>query len=426
MNPNPTPSDTPTPRTDYIFGQQAVQERRVGHGAEDEMRKMELKLVLQGRCLFNLAIELEETRDLYYNLIALLNEETINLAAARAFSPTPAATCRDPEHEMDAFWAAQSEWSQATFGTDQERGPIGALKHLAKEVQEALDSEKDGKLDLMELVDCLFLTFDSTRRAGFSYDQLLSKAWEKLRINKARKWSKPTSDEPVEHDRSGEAPTPAASAEADGDHALAIKVAFALYGGPFEDDDPNGDNIPNPGYDNGADMISSHVSRAVTAERERAERLHDDVRQLIDERNTAAERAVAPFKAQLTALAEHSQKCFADLKAARAQLAVAKAKADIARNTLQDAIYYDSEDPLPLDEIIVMVIAQLAEARKDGERLDWLCDSYAAAGMNHPEAEAESRCYEQTYAGLKRMGQDDRKAVRSAIDAARERKDGAK
>lgn len=99
--------------------------------------------------------------------------------------------------DMRAFWAQQAEWSRATFGSDMERGPAGALKHLAKEVAEAQKSPDD----IMEYVDCLFLTFDASRRAGFSYDELLAAAWRKLEINKARKWSKPTSDEPVEHDR---------------------------------------------------------------------------------------------------------------------------------------------------------------------------------------------------------------------------------
>jgi ParB family transcriptional regulator, chromosome partitioning protein len=95
------------------------------------------------------------------------------------------------------FWREQSAWSQSVFGKDNERGPIGPLKHLAKEAVEAQEKPDD----LMEFVDCLFLTFDATRRAGFTYDQLLEAAWKKLEINKARKWSKPTSDEPVEHVR---------------------------------------------------------------------------------------------------------------------------------------------------------------------------------------------------------------------------------
>jgi hypothetical protein len=41
------------------------------------------------------------------------------------------------------FGPAQAEWSQATFGPDNERGPIGPLKHLAKEVAEVMQDPTD-------------------------------------------------------------------------------------------------------------------------------------------------------------------------------------------------------------------------------------------------------------------------------------------
>jgi hypothetical protein len=97
---------------------------------------------------------------------------------------------------VQKFWNGQSEWSQATFGTDSERGPLGALKHLEKEAREAQDS-----CDWVEIADCQFLVFDAARRAGMSLDVLMKVCEEKLAINKARKWNKPTSDEPVEHVR---------------------------------------------------------------------------------------------------------------------------------------------------------------------------------------------------------------------------------
>lgn len=94
------------------------------------------------------------------------------------------------------FWNAQSEWSRATFGSDKERGPVGPLKHLEKEAREAY-AECDPMLRDMEIVDCLFLVCDAARRAGMTPDRLLTLANHKLAINKGRKWSKPTSDEPV-------------------------------------------------------------------------------------------------------------------------------------------------------------------------------------------------------------------------------------
>lgn len=91
----------------------------------------------------------------------------------------------------------QSKWSQATFGTDAERGPIGPLKHLAKEAVEA--QENPG--DITEFADCLLLTLDANRRAGFTPMQLVDAAMAKMEINEARKWQKPIGDEPIEHVR---------------------------------------------------------------------------------------------------------------------------------------------------------------------------------------------------------------------------------
>jgi len=100
--------------------------------------------------------------------------------------------------DVHEFWYQQSIWSQETFGLDTERGPIGALKHLAKEAVEA----QMVPTDLEEYVDCLFLVFDATRRAGYSFDDLLQGAFEKLEKNKRRVWPKPgPGDEPVEHVR---------------------------------------------------------------------------------------------------------------------------------------------------------------------------------------------------------------------------------
>lgn len=108
---------------------------------------------------------------------------------------------------MRSFFCSQMEWSRKVFGRDPgtyypgteeaklERGPIGPLKHLAKEVQETLDKPND----LVEYADMMHLLFDACRRAGYSYDELVAACHAKLAKNKRRKWPKPTSDEPVEH-----------------------------------------------------------------------------------------------------------------------------------------------------------------------------------------------------------------------------------
>lgn len=101
---------------------------------------------------------------------------------------------------LERFWDEQAGWSRAVFGSDEERGPAGPLKHLLKEAQEALDDPSD----VIEIIDCLFLVFDAARRAGLTYDQVVELAFHKLEINRARKWPAPTSsldDLPVEHIR---------------------------------------------------------------------------------------------------------------------------------------------------------------------------------------------------------------------------------
>jgi dATP/dGTP diphosphohydrolase len=91
------------------------------------------------------------------------------------------------------FWDEQAKWSDATFGEG--RGPIGALKHLAKEVNETIDDPQC----LEEYADMVHLLFDACRNAGFTLDQLVGECYRKLEINKKRKWNVATPGEPCEH-----------------------------------------------------------------------------------------------------------------------------------------------------------------------------------------------------------------------------------
>lgn len=116
---------------------------------------------------------------------------------------------------LEQFWKDQAAWSQATFGTDAERGPLGPTKHLAKEVlSELLCLPRDQVVQVLEkvdasgvdmqlgeFVDCQFLIFDACRRAGFTYEQLVAACFAKLEVNKARKWGKASTTEAVEHIR---------------------------------------------------------------------------------------------------------------------------------------------------------------------------------------------------------------------------------
>lgn len=56
----------------------------------------------------------------------------------------------------------QIAWSEATFGPRSERGPVGPLRHLLKELKEI---EAD-PTDIMEWVDASFLVIDASWRAG--------------------------------------------------------------------------------------------------------------------------------------------------------------------------------------------------------------------------------------------------------------------
>lgn len=91
----------------------------------------------------------------------------------------------------------QAAWSEANFGSTEERGPIGPLKHMAKEINELLENPTDPH----EYADLLILLLDSSRRAGIDAIDLIAFALDKMELNKKRKWSKPVEGEPCEHIR---------------------------------------------------------------------------------------------------------------------------------------------------------------------------------------------------------------------------------
>lgn len=94
----------------------------------------------------------------------------------------------------------QSKWSQETFGKDGERGPIGPLNHIKKEVDEALLDPHS----LEEYADIFLLSVESSRRAGFSFETLLLAAIAKQTVNMTRKWPKSSlPDSPTEHIQEG-------------------------------------------------------------------------------------------------------------------------------------------------------------------------------------------------------------------------------
>jgi hypothetical protein len=88
-----------------------------------------------------------------------------------------------------------ASWSDSTFGAD--RPAEIPLHHLAKEIQELIATPKDS----MEYADCLILLLDAYRMAGGSADELIETCYEKLEINKKRKWGTPDNNGVVEHIR---------------------------------------------------------------------------------------------------------------------------------------------------------------------------------------------------------------------------------
>jgi hypothetical protein len=90
---------------------------------------------------------------------------------------------------LTAFFA----WSDATFGTD--KGQLGALHHLAEEVEELLEKPDDE----LEYADAAMLLFDAHRRAGYSWGDFWAAFAHKLAINQQRQWGRPDANGVVKH-----------------------------------------------------------------------------------------------------------------------------------------------------------------------------------------------------------------------------------
>lgn len=80
------------------------------------------------------------------------------------------------------FFRRYAEFSDKTFGTPEERGCLGPLRHLQEEVKELIDNPNDK----LEWADCFLLLLDAARRKGYSMDDLVTFANGKLAINKTR------------------------------------------------------------------------------------------------------------------------------------------------------------------------------------------------------------------------------------------------
>ena len=121
--------------------------------------------------------------------------------------------------KLDDLASEQSEWSQATFGTDAERGPLGAIRHLRKETVEAeeawlavVKAQADGDPHAAmlaekfgeEKADMLLLLLDLNRRSGGTPVDLVAAAQAKMKINRQRVYKKTPDGVPSEHVRGDE------------------------------------------------------------------------------------------------------------------------------------------------------------------------------------------------------------------------------
>jgi len=104
--------------------------------------------------------------------------------------------------KLGSLCETQAEWSQRTFGSDSKRGPTGALRHLQREAEEAIEAIGAATYS-EEVADCLLLIIDAARRGGLSFEALVDAAREKQAINTQRTWPAVGEDDgiPVEHVR---------------------------------------------------------------------------------------------------------------------------------------------------------------------------------------------------------------------------------
>jgi hypothetical protein len=97
------------------------------------------------------------------------------------------------------FCRGHATWSSSQFGRPAARGIEGALRHMEKEIEEVRRSKG---ADVSEVADLMLLLNDVRFRAGWSINDLLTAAEEKLEVNRNREWPAPTDpNAPVEHVR---------------------------------------------------------------------------------------------------------------------------------------------------------------------------------------------------------------------------------
>jgi len=88
--------------------------------------------------------------------------------------------------KLNKFIDERNEFSLKTFGHPKEHNFKLPLNKLREELEELLKNPDDN----LEWADCLICFLDAAWRKGYSFEDLLDFAIQKLDINKKRKWQK--------------------------------------------------------------------------------------------------------------------------------------------------------------------------------------------------------------------------------------------
>lgn len=97
---------------------------------------------------------------------------------------------------LEVLTQSHQQWSEKTFGTIEQRGPVGALKHSIKEAKEAIEEYESSGPELIhdndkyvtELADMLLTLFDATWRSDLTFQDIINAAQEKMYRNMEREW----------------------------------------------------------------------------------------------------------------------------------------------------------------------------------------------------------------------------------------------
>ncbi len=95
--------------------------------------------------------------------------------------------------ELSTFQVQVGTWGDKTFNHEREKNSKGILYHLAREVDELLESNSPE-----EAVDCFLLLLHHAHQNGYD---LLHEAKKKMSINYKRRWGSPDSNGVIEHER---------------------------------------------------------------------------------------------------------------------------------------------------------------------------------------------------------------------------------